>query len=282
MAILEDRRPTLASWPKRIYDWSELPERFRPYLEHWRGLGLPPGNVTYIPKVHQYKKGMEYVTAWLGEEVLLLAGSEHGVESALVRPGNVARMTYTIQLLRCSVELLLDRGGETVTACFSYNRTKEDQLFPLLNLLLGSAPDHQPRLTHPADPPLERLLMDSYAMYNNSKLCYRFGETIRDCLWVPGRNYGLQTFRKQKPEYFVGKMDRGVVAIHTDFYARRTVYLTWDRLVDVSVKEAAFRGPGPRRRPALVLETTPGEPMAVPLLPSQEEMAKAFAAQLLS
>ena len=31
---------------------------------------------------------------------------------------------------------LLDRGGETVTADFSYNRTKEDQLFPVLNLLL--------------------------------------------------------------------------------------------------------------------------------------------------
>lgn len=78
MAIREDRRPTLASWPKRIYDWEELPERFRPALEVWRAQGLPPGNVTYIPKVHQYKKGVEYVTAWLGEEVLLLTGGDRG------------------------------------------------------------------------------------------------------------------------------------------------------------------------------------------------------------
>lgn len=281
MAIREDRRPTLASWPKRIYDWEELPERFRPALEVWRTRGLPPGNVTYIPRVHQYKKGMEYVTAWLGEEVLLLAGGEQGVESTLVRPGDVARMTYTIQLLKCSVEVLLDRGGESVTAGFSYNRTKEDQLFPVLNLLLGSAPDHRPRTSHPAAPALEQLRADSYAMYNNSKLCYRFGENIRDSLWVPGRNYGLQTFRKQKPEYFVGKMDRGVVAIHTDFYARRTVYLTWDRLKAASVKEADFRGPGPRRRPAMVLETTLGTPVAVPLLPGQLETAKTFSARLL-
>lgn len=281
MAIREDRRPTLASWPKRIYDWEELPERFRPALEVWRAQGLPPGNVTYIPKVHQYKKGVEYVTAWLGEEVLLLTGGDQGVESTLVRPGDVVRMTYTIQLLKCFVEVLLDRGGETVAVGFSYNRTKEDQLFPVLNLLLGNAPDHRPGLTHPADPPLERLLIDSYAMYNNSKLCYRFGDTIRDSLWVPGRNYGLQTFRKQKPEYFVGKMDRGVVVIHTDFYARRTVYLTWERIREVAVEEAAFRGPGPRRRPALVLKTTCGEPVALPLLPGQEEAAKAFAARLL-
>lgn len=281
MAILEDRRPTLASWPKRIYDWSELPERFRPYLEHWCALGLPPGNVTYIPKVHQYKKGMEYVTAWLGEEVLLLAGGEQGVEAISVRPGQVVRVIYTIQLLKCSVEVLVDRGGETVTAGFSYNRTKEDQLFPVLNLLLGNAADYHPRLTHPHSPELERLRMDSYAMYNNSKLCYRFGEPLQGSLWIPGRNYGLQTFRKQKPEYFMGKMDRGVVAIHTDFYARRTVYLTWDQIKETVVKETAFRGPGPRRRPALVLETIAGDPVAVPLLPGQETAAKAFVDRLL-
>ena len=278
---MEDRRPTLASWPKRIYDWAELPERFRPYLEDWRAQGLPPGNVTYIPKVHQYKRGMEYVTAWRGEEVLLLAGGEQGVESTLVRPGDAARVTYTIQLLKCSVEVLLGRGGKTVTVDFSYNRTKEDQLFPVLNLLLGNPPDYQPRLTHPADPALERLRADSYAMYNNSKLCYRFGEPLRDSLWVPGRNYGLQTFRKQKPEYFVGKLDRGAAVFHTDFYARRTVYLTWDRIREVAVEEAAFQGPGPRRRPALVLKTTCGEPVAVPLLPGQEKTAEAFAARLL-
>ena len=151
----------------------------------------------------------------------------------------------------------------------------------MLNLLLGNPPDYQPRLTHPADPALERLRADSYAMYNNSKLCYRFGEPLRDSLWVPGRNYGLQTFRKQKPEYFVGKLDRGAAVFHTDFYARRTVYLTWDRIREVAVEEAAFQGPGPRRRPALVLKTTCGEPVAVPLLPGQEKAAEAFAARLL-
>lgn len=281
MAIREDRRPTLASWPKRIYDWAELPERFRPCLEGWRAQGLPPGNVTYIPKVHQYKKGMEYVTAWLGEEVLLLAGGDQGVESTLIRSGDVARMSYTIQLLKCSVEILLDRDREAVTAGFSYNRTKEDQLFPVLNLLLGNEPDHRPRTSHPADPALEQLQADSYAMYNDAKLCYRFGDAIRDSLWLPGRSYGLQAFRKQKPEYFVGKLDRGVAVFHTDFYARRTVYLTWDRLKSVTVEETVFPGPGPRRRPALVLETTCGGPVAVPLLPGQEAAAKAFAARLL-
>ena len=32
MNIREDRRPTLASWPKRMYDWSEVPAPFRAAL----------------------------------------------------------------------------------------------------------------------------------------------------------------------------------------------------------------------------------------------------------
>ena len=83
MAIREDGRPTLASWPKRLYDWSELPEPFRPALAAWRDQGLPPGNVTYIPRVHQHTGGVEYVTAWRGEEVLLLTGRAEGVEELL-------------------------------------------------------------------------------------------------------------------------------------------------------------------------------------------------------
>lgn len=278
MAIREDRRPTLASWPRRIYSWNEVPARFRQSLEKWREEGLPPGNVTYIPKVHQYKRGLEYVTAWLEEEVLLLSGGEEGVTAVLIRPGDTARMTYTIQLLKCGVEVLL--GGQTEPVSFQYNRTKEDQLFPVLNLLLGNKPDRRPRTSHPADPALDRLQSDSYAMYNDAKLCYRFGEPIRESLWLPGRGYGLQAFRKQKPEYFFAKMDRGMVVLLTDFYARRTVYLPWEGLAGAAVEEAAFPGPGPRRRPALVLKTGVGEPVAVPLLPEQLGAAEAFAARL--
>ena len=41
MGVREDGRPTLASWPRRIYDWPELPARFGPALDSWRMRGLP-------------------------------------------------------------------------------------------------------------------------------------------------------------------------------------------------------------------------------------------------
>ena len=71
-------------------------------------------------------------------------------------------------------------------------------------------------------------------------------------------------------------LDRGAAAIRTDFYGSEVVYLAWRQIRDVGVREAGFPGPGPRRRPALVLKTALGEDLAVPLLSGQEQAAAAF------
>ena len=65
-----------------------------------------------------------------------------------------------------------------------------------------------------------------------------------------------------------------------DFYGSETTYLPWARLARAEVGEADFSGPGPRHRRALVLWDDLGEPLAVPLLPEQEERAAAFAQSL--
>ena len=46
--------------------------------------------MTYIPKLHQHVSGMEYLTAWLGEEVLLLCyGGDGDWDRTLIRRGEV-------------------------------------------------------------------------------------------------------------------------------------------------------------------------------------------------
>lgn len=52
---------------------------------------------------------------------------------------------------------------------FRYNKTKEDVLLPVLNLLLGNPPDFRPRQAHPPTEALERLREDSFAMYHMAK-----------------------------------------------------------------------------------------------------------------
>ena len=268
MRILEDRRPTLASWPKRIYDWSELPEKFRPALEAWRAEGLLPGNVTYIPKVHQYSDSAEFATAWLGCRVLLQTGGSRGTELFSFQPEEVAQVDYQVQLLRCTVSVALGAEREGARSSFSYNKTKEDQLLPVLNLALGNPADYVPQLRHPAQARLEQLRADSYAMYNTSKLCYRFGEKIVDFLWLQGRNRGLSLWRRQRPEYFLSRMERGLVTIQTDFYGTRISYLPWQRLKRAGVAEA-------HGHPLVSIE---GEGGAVrfPLETAQREAAEHF------
>lgn len=266
-----DRRPTLASWPKRIYEWGELPEHFLIALADWQGRGLPPENVTYIPRVNQYASDAEYVTAWFGGEVSLLAAQGSCVEKLSLCTGGEV-VDYTVQLLKCTVDAALPTGRRV---SFSYNKTKENQLLPVLNLLLGNPPEYTPRAAHPAGA-LEALKKNSYAMYHVSALCYRFGGDILDSLWLRGRSYGLG-WRRQKPEWFLAKMERGLVIVATDFYGTRVDYLPWERVAFAEVEEASFPYPGPRRRLALTLGGKGNSCFTVPLLMEQREEAESFA-----
>ena len=269
MAFLFDRRPTLASWPKRIYAWSELPEQFQCALARWKDQGLPPGNVTYIPRVNQYANSPEFATAWLGEEVLIQEswGGDlrclqfHGAEAALV--------DYYVQLLRCTVTISLDGDRSGQQCCFSYNKTKEDQLLPILNLALGASADHVPRPQHPDTPALRGLLRDSYAMYNLSKLCYRFGEEIQDFLWLVGRNRGLARLNRSRPESFIARTERGLAWLQKDFYGTRMLTVPWDRHPRFEIEVSGSRS-------ALCLFASSGAVSRWELLPEHRARAEAF------
>ena len=269
MSLPFDSRPTLASWPKRIYAWEELPAPFRPALEGWRDLGMPPGNVTYIPRVAQSGGGPEYAAAWWDGQVCIQTGGSHGVQVCRIAPGEVRMLTYQLQLLRCAVDLEL-RGDRRLS--FSYNVVKEDQLRPVLNLLLGNPPEAPFPTVHPSTPDLDRLLEDSYAMYHTSRLCYRFGAPLLDFLWLRGRARRL--FQKADPEYLVGVLDRGLAVIITDPYGTQTAYLRWEDVARVSADPAGRKG--------RVLQVAPrqGAALEIPLLPGQESEASAFLSRI--
>ena len=167
MKLVEDRRPTLASWPKRIYQWSELPQLFRPALEEWRGEGLPPGNVTYIPQVRQGVGEEEHAVSWWRGQVLLQTLWRGGVTRLLI-PQGAAAIRYEVQLLKCILTIYLKNGDQ---ASFSYNKVKEDQLRPVLSLLLGRPSGLAFPTEHPEPERLGWLLEESYGMYHTALLC---------------------------------------------------------------------------------------------------------------
>ena len=277
MNIREDRRPTLASWPKRMYDWGEVPPAFQPALTDWDAAGMPPGNITLIPRIHQYSGAPEYVTAWFGSEVCIQRMAGGKLDVWRIRPGDVAQVGYSIQLIKCTVTVWLKDGGCTG---FSYNKTKEDQLYPVLSLLLGQPADRQPPQRHPDFPAFDRLRQESYAMYYTSLLAYRFGGEIRNQLFLRGKNrnflYILQ--RRPDPECFCAVTDAGPVCIITDFYGTRFLYLPNAASCPLQVK------PLPHGKGSGLYLRTPaeGESLYFCLLPGQEGAADAFARRWFS
>ncbi len=266
MAIRDDRRPTLASWPRCIQAWEELPPPFRPALEAWAAQGLPPQHVIHIPRVHQYAGGPEYAAAWWGDSVSLQTLRQGRLTGREIRPGETVQLRYQVRLLCCDVTACL-RDGSQVS--FSYNKTREDQLLPLLNLLLGNPPDFRPAADHPETPEWAQLRRDSYAMYFTSLLCCRYGGPPRAHLWFRGRERSLVYFLRKmpQPEYFLAAADRGLVVLSTDFYGTRAVYLPWEevRIAPPADGDAA-------------LSITPahGEGLSLPLLPGQAAQVRAF------
>ena len=266
MKFVEDRRPTLASWPKRIYQWSELPQLFRPALEEWRGEGLPPGNVTYIPQVRQGVGEEEHAVSWWRGQVLLQTLWRGGVTRLLI-PQGAAAIRYEVQLLKCTLTIYLKNGDQ---ASFSYNKVKEDQLRPVLSLLLGRPSGLSFPTEHPEPERLGWLLEESYGMYHTALLCYRLGERLEDCLYLRGKTGGLLWLiqRTPDPEYFLGVMDRGLAAISHDSYSTCVLYAPWEGMDGAELV--------PERRGYSLQVQAAGGKMTIPVQGGQIEKVRNF------
>lgn len=273
MRIPEDRRPTLASWPKRIFEWDELQTPFRPALSGWRAMGMPPGNVTYIPRIHQYSGAPEYATAWFGDQVCIQRLQDGKLDVWNILPGQVTQLYYQIQLLKCTVTVCLS-DGQMIT--FSYNKTKEEQIYPVISLLLGQPGDYVPPVQHPDGPAMEALQKESYAMHHTALLVYRFGHTISHQIFLRGKNRSLLYLlqRRPDPECFGALTEAGPVLILNDYYGTRALYLPNGYPSALQVK------PLPHGTDSgLYLRTLAEEEfLYFRLLPGQEGKASAFAA----
>lgn len=227
MSFFNDKRPTLASWPRRIYEWDELPTQYHAYLKDWREFGLPAENVTLIPRIHQYKKGAEYVVAWLDDKVMLLMSDDKPVQNKIIAQKDILLVEYDIQLLACTIRVMLHDNEQSIYS-FSYNKVKEDQLLPVIHLLLGSAPEQPSLHAHPSLT-MDKLLNESYAMYNTARLCYRFDSEIFDSYWIKN---------KKDEEYFIARMKKGIVLICKNFYGDQVKYLRFETLLKITLIES--------------------------------------------
>lgn len=237
-----DIRPTLASWPKRIYEWHELPEQFHPAISKWRFHGMEPGNVTYIPAVFRGSSEAEYATAWWNDQVMIQISKYDSVETVVIDAGTVPSLVYEHQLLKCKIIIPRKNGGELE---FGFQQVKEDQLRPIINLLLGRPGERPFPIDHP-NHSFDWMLGDTL-MYHPSILCYRFDDEIRENIWFRSSLLVLPFIarRRPRPEYFFAIMDKGLVVIDRNFYRKRVFYFNWSDIKSIKMEPNQWRhGPG--------------------------------------
>lgn len=233
-----DIRPTLASWPKRIYEWHELPEEFHPAIDSWRKQGMKPGNVTYIPAVSLGGRDAEYATAWWKDDVMVQTSLNDSVDAVVIKSGTVPALVYEHQLLKCKLIIPQKNGRELE---FGFQQVKEDQLRPVINLLLGKSSE----LPFPADHPDHSFdwMLGKTLMYHPSILCYRFDDEIKDHLWFKTSVMVLPFLarRKPRPEYFFAVMNKGLVVIDRNFYRKRVYYFNWSDIASIKMEPHQWR-----------------------------------------
>lgn len=286
--IRDDTRPTMASWAKQIFELDELPKPYQEFLSQWLREGMPLGNITYIPSVHQYvKTAPECTLAWYQDKVMLLFYDGFSpMRQVILSPAEVASIEYSIRLLECTVTITVEKNRKIEPVKFVYNKTKEEQIIPILNILLKNPPDYQPNVFLLANEELEPLRQVSYNLFHTSKLCYRFDEKIIRYYWAKGKQYQLFGKQKEDPEDFLAQMSKGLVLIHSDFYGTQTSYLPWNQIQTTTFLEG-YNDPTPARFsrkpkcfPAIQVKTKFQKEYIIPVLPEKVTEAKKFVVQL--
>lgn len=271
LRIREDNRPTLASWPKQIFEWEELPACYHDAVRPWVEDGMPLEHILFIPRVHQNKLSQpQWVTAWHKDQVLILTDDGSAPpDIQLLTAADLCYLQRDTRLLACTVTLHLTQGR---TVRFGYNKTKEEQVVPVLNLLLGQQPDYLPVPGFQQCAGLAPLEQESFAMFHASKPAYRLGEDAPFYFWARGKQKSRFFRQKEDPEYFAAPLKKGLCLVNTDFYGATVSYLPWAQLAALDAD--AEQG--------LSARLQNGETLTLPLLPQQLDRARTFCRQVRS
>lgn len=226
-AMLLDVRPTAASWPKKIFEWEELPQHFHRFVQEWVNDGMELEQMTYIPRIHKFKVWLpEHMITWHKDKVMLLCERRGEVKRTILDKDNVIVIEYSLQLLNVVVNVIFKQNGQYQKETFQYTRTMEEQLVPNLNLMLGNEPMNGLNVYKNENLDCKGLEAQSYLMFNYSKLAYRMGNSIQHYFWCRMEKK-IRKIDKDFPEYFVAMTELGLVLIDSQFYGISAVYLPY-------------------------------------------------------
>lgn len=206
-----DSAATMSSWPVRVWEESEIPQKYRLLLRPWLDAGLPLDHLIYVPKLKYARGSREYLLAVRDGEVLILMDyGRGGVEQTLVTRQGLLAAAHTRDLLSSSLEFLWD-DGMLRQVTIPFNRAREELFLPVLNTLLGAADAFGCAAAQQAAPRPAALRAQSYALYNFAGDAYRLGPAILE--WRSGTLFRSRREQKKQntaAEALACRLERGL------------------------------------------------------------------------
>lgn len=230
-----DGRPTMAEWPVRIWDCTEIPEGWKTETESWIKAHFDSYEFVYAPKrrtdprafAYLFGYGEDSVVYWRMEETVDAEGTVKttAVKTEVNRTQFRAAATER-ELLNAAVILEYEENGETKSLRFPYVPSTYYLYDPFLNWILGIAKDFTPALAEKENPRPESLYRESLVMFNYSLAAYRLGNGFdtyryrfeqRRRKWMP--------WKKILEEWLEVSMERGRFELHSMGYLTECRYL---------------------------------------------------------
>lgn len=266
----EELGPTTSSWPQQVFDLSELPAPYRPFIQEWVSKGMPITNAVFIPYLNsKTNQRGENVITWFGSEIMLLSPTEYGrIQRTVISNKDILYLDYHTFLLDCCVTIYYLDCGRRAQVQFHYNSVMERVFIPVLNIALHQPVDYQKKILEHENPFCEALKEKSPLMFNYGKLAYRLDPVMFYYFWE------CQPIKRtsDKNEFFISLMPSGSVIIDSqDHDSVSASYIPWKEISDVKLINDRFY--------RIQCEVNPGRIFTIPVRKPKLNRAKEFVAQ---
>lgn len=221
----QDKRPTMAEWPIRIWCMEEFPNEFKEYAMKWMTKDFSEYNFVFAPKRRTAENSFAYVFGYDDDTILYLKNCDGEIEQTTLSCSQIMCIITRRELLNAEIRIIYNENMEEKVLEFPYVPSTYYLYDPFLNWMLGLSKDFTPAIAERAHPRPETLYHESLTMYNYSLSAYRLGNGFSDYV------YRFQKHRKKwmpwkvsLEEWLDVNMERGTFKIHSLGYLTECSY----------------------------------------------------------
>lgn len=179
-----DYGATLREWPKKIWEWEEVPEYYGPCIEPLREQGMPLSAMVWVPSKGYERGSYEYLAVRFGGKIFLFSPQKDGsIEQTVFDINSIVYIQDLEYMLNCEYRFYYQENGQIKRAALPYNQAVQYLFLPFLHTALGLEEDFSFTQRMKIHPRPEHLLHDDHALYSYSEAAYRLGEEIQDYDW---------------------------------------------------------------------------------------------------